>query len=102
MPCRDDRSDNSAYNKLALVEAVLCGTLTVIEKKQDVSVLFDKIDWQEAGVSRQDAETWWENHKEYDKQRKEAEQKEKNRQALVQSAASKLTDEEKKAIGINV
>lgn len=98
MPCRvysDTEERGMAYDKLREVqenlkdlEAILCGVFSVFDescpgggyyKSQGWPVIFldgvlSAVDWEEAGVTREFAEKWWEKHKMSDQERKEREQ----------------------------
>jgi hypothetical protein len=71
MPCYDGREDEDRKERvrqLMKVEATLCGIFSALIKR-DINP-FDVIDWSEVGVSRREAEEWWQHHKELDKERK--------------------------------
>jgi hypothetical protein len=88
-------------------EAALCGVLSAIERvdydkidETRVRALFDQVDWQVAGIKRRTVEIWWHKHKEEDAERRAREAAEKQRETLRHAALSKLTLEERAALGI--
>jgi hypothetical protein len=111
MPCRDggayDREDEYQRKldkkKIAFLEASLCATLTACENmknymRNDFSwSLFDWIDYEKAGIKKEELTGWWLKHKREDAARRK---KEKEKQDLKVSALSKLTEEERKALGL--
>lgn len=90
-------------DKVATLEAMLCATLTQLEKSNngDIVPLLDKIDWAEAGVTRKAFATWWIGHKKADAKRRAKEQAEAAIEANRQSGLAKLTADEIKALGLN-
>ena len=115
MPCRDYYDDHpQAYFKdvtepalkkqIAFAESALCQTLAALEhvdtlvetvspKKGD---FYDWINFKEAGITKKQLVNWHKEHKMLDAQHREQERM----QDLKKSALAKLTDEEKKALGI--
>lgn len=99
MPCYDppEANDNVKYGgRPSRTEALLCAILTLLEEQPFLAGtedVFDIIDWEEAGVSRRWAENWWERHKIDDQKRRE-------KLRAKKSGLSKLTDEEKEALGL--
>lgn len=62
MPCYDPQDDPIAerrYKELFLLRASLCGILSVLENDD----IFDKIDYEKAGISKDELLAWWEKHK---------------------------------------
>lgn len=105
MPCRDPDWDiPKATKRFGLdihdFEAVLCGIFTSLEKYGEKNILLNDIDWDEVGVSRGMVEAWWEGHKREDERRRKKEAAEKRKAELKATALSKLTNEEKEALGI--
>lgn len=87
MPCydaADDSIDNSeirAFRKrIKLLEACLCGVMTVNPK------IVDKIDWKEVGITKEQHMAWWKQHQEEDAKRI-AKKKEKQEKKLKQAKA---------------
>lgn len=104
MPCTGGGPSYSDeyYKERDKFEALLCGILSSVEKSgQQVSSVFNDIDWKEAGVKRGWAEDWWVEHKEEDAERRIREAEEASREAARISALSKLTNAEKKALGLS-
>lgn len=116
MPCRDYYDDNPhAYFKdvsepalkkqISFAESALCQTLVALEKcvielneKNGTNINpMDQIDYSAAGIKRNELIKWWNNHKKLDAKHREEERIKKVRE----DAISKLSDEEKKVLGIN-
>lgn len=109
MPCRDpmdwDDVDRSTRHGMSLsdFEAVLCGVFTAAESGAvtgGLDGLLDVIDWKEAGVQRRMVKTWWRGHKAEDERRRVREAEERRKADLKASALSKLTAEERAALGL--
>lgn len=105
MPCRDEWTEREDlekdYRELALVRASLCAVLSVLEEDDATfAAILKKIDWKEAGVSKREFLSWWTDHMEKDRKRKEQEAKLMREKEILKEALSKLTDEEKKILGI--
>lgn len=70
MPCsssegmgQGDGPDYDARKRLDMVEAILCAVLRATDGFDDhIEGLFDKVDWDRAGVNRIDALRWWHTH----------------------------------------
>lgn len=112
MPCRDyyDEHPEEYYadtiaglrKQVSFAESALCQTLVAFEKfVNDVQGIVDidtlgLIDYKEAGITRSQLEKWWADHKRKDADsRRNREVQEKRKAALA-----KLTDEERKLLGI--
>jgi hypothetical protein len=65
--------------KLARVEAMLCGVLTMIEKCALTDMLAE-VDYKEMGLSKKDVLNWFEQHKHEDRLRREREADSKTRE----------------------
>lgn len=112
MPCRDPNDwqlgkRTSHGMTFEHFEAALCGILTAIEGNDDeeyaqsqIRTLFSRVDWKEAGVPRRLVEIWWYKHKEADRLRAAQEAAEHQKEILRHSALSKLTSEERAALGL--
>jgi len=118
MPCLDPRDHNStsSYNPgtqarqgmtINDFEAALCGLFTAIEKwgndttpEGRLKMMLNKIDWKETGVKRKSVEKWWKEHKAEDAARHKREDAEKRKAELKTSALSKLSPDEREALGI--
>lgn len=119
MPCRDyyddhpekyfkDVTEPALKKQIAFAESALCQTLADFERvltalheaHPDIYELSPKplnhINYTEAGITRKELERWWKQHKKLDAQHREAERLKK----LRASALNKLTEEERKALGI--
>ena len=116
MPCYDDRN-SPVYiyqndiapleRKVAKLEAALCSILSYYDgpwkqefKGKGVPNLLSKLDYEEAGISREWIEQWWVSHQEEDRKRKDKELKSLAKQKAKINALNKLTAEERKLLGI--
>lgn len=107
MPCSNDgaaeayeRERDKEFRRLT---ASLCAILRVAETN-DINLVLGQVDWQEAGVTREWLVGWWAEHKRADEARKIREARERfertQREANRIKALSKLTPEERAALGI--
>lgn len=116
MPCRDfyddhpkqyfkDVTEPALKKQIAFAESALCQTLADFERflkflQKDIHELstqpLDHINYNEAGINRQELEQWWENHKKLDAKLREKERLKK----IKETALAKLTKEERKALGL--
>ena len=87
-------------------QSVLCGILTAAKQKaertgyKEVELLLDEVDWEEVGVKRAHVVNWWKAHQKEDENRRKREAERREKERLRQSAIEKLTDEERKALGL--
>lgn len=108
MPCRVDEDWNprkETRNGMAIAdfEAALCGVFTAVEAGAvagGLDALLDAVDWKEAGVQRREVKTWWRSHKAEDERRRQREAAEKRKAELKATALSKLTVDERAALGL--
>jgi hypothetical protein len=111
MPCRDwNVNDDRAaeHDRLRLVEPALCGVFTAMERQG--GDLFENVlsfvNWREAGVSEESVRHWWKAHKAEDaRQRKNEDRRAKSaaeKKRKREEALAKLTEEERKLLGIKV
>jgi hypothetical protein len=111
MPCRDYYDENpSLYyqntvqelkNQISFAESALCQTLQAFERTVPGSIdIMSLIDFKAAGITREDLATWWIEHKRRDAVAAKAAQAKAEKAKLREAALSKLTAEEKKALGI--
>jgi hypothetical protein len=92
---------------IAAFEAAMCGLFTAIEKSGNdttpegrLKMMLEKVDWGEVGVKRKTVEIWWKKHKAEDEERRARERAARRKEELKASGLSKLTPEEKVALGI--
>lgn len=100
MPCRDSREcylEQKSAKDNQLCQAVLCG---IFSGFSDINLVLKDLDFAEMGVTRQEILDWWEEHKEYDRQRRVGIKRKKERENLKKLALSKLSEEEKKALDL--
>jgi hypothetical protein len=106
MPCRTEETyEERAERRRKTVDvpiAFLCGLLTVLENEDVVDLWLREIDWKEAGITKKEALEWWKEHKAEDELRRKREAKERKENELRISAMSKLTPEERQALGLDV
>lgn len=86
-------------------ESMLCAVLTVLDDGFEshgttfyLGAVLDRVDWQEAGVTRRETEEWWQDHLERDRERRhqEALARERRRQEIL----ARLTPEERELLGL--
>lgn len=106
MPCYDpiksveyiDRRVNGLTAKQ--LDAILCGVLDVdrakVARLKPGQLIWDLVDWVEVGLPRSLAERWRQDHRE----RRWRETAEKRQQLNRRAGLAKLTDAEKKALGL--
>jgi hypothetical protein len=106
MPCRDYDSDAEYFQqrerelktKLDLVTRVACKAMTELERYGVAAAIL---------LRDREVDSWWHRHKELDRaERKKEEEKRKKAEekkrlaAIKKEVLSRLTDDEKKALGI--
>jgi len=76
-------------------DAMLCAVMLSLERDGGMPNVLDRIDGQEAGVSRHAIETWWQEHRIRDAEQRAREAK---RQALERARELGLTEDEIQAL----
>lgn len=105
MPCRDwtvEEEREIERRRSDFFEASLCGIFTFL-KNQPVKVLedvLDNLDYEEMGVTRKELEDWWRAHQREDEKRRKREEAARRKAELKAQALAKLTEEERKALGV--
>lgn len=107
------RVDELELQRLQKVEAILCAICSRFQSIIDAStlntsdtdaifdsVLLSGVDWEEAGVTKEEAQTWWDSYKELDRRRREQEELDRENARKREEALSKLTPEERALLGI--
>lgn len=108
MPCSDGgwsddvRVSRETVQEHNMLEASMCGLLTLLEKEGGIGQWLSGVDWKEAGVKRKTLEMWWKKHKEEDEKRRAKEAAEKRKEELRKTALGKLTAEELEVLGIRL
>lgn len=116
MPCRDyyddyplayfrDVTEPALKKQISFAESALCQAMETIVKLIDEynkehgtnRDAMDQINYTEAGITKKQLEKWWDNHKKLDAKHREEERIKKVRDLAI----SKLTEEEKKVLGVN-
>lgn len=104
MPCNDGGYGNGYAEKQAKwFEALACGIFTQMDKQPIDGLLndiLDNLDYQEMGINRLDVEFWWKSHKSADEKRRAEEAQKAQIEELRILGLSKLTQEERKALGL--
>lgn len=81
-------SAREAQQRATLAARVACEALSLLEQGSYVEVLSEE------------AQVWWAQHKLVDEQRRKSESAEAEKERLREAAISKLSDEERKALGL--
>lgn len=101
MPCRvfyDDHPEDYFRDvtepklkaQISFAESALCGALTALTRLGFDAL--DQIAYGDIGIKKSELKMWWEEHKKLDEKHRQ--------QELKLSALAKLTDEERKALGL--
>lgn len=83
-----------------LLERFICSIFRTAETHDQLEELLKVYPWTEASVSRTDMEDWWKRHKVEDDARIEREKESMKKEQLKKDALSKLSKEEKEALGL--
>jgi 3-deoxy-D-manno-octulosonic-acid transferase len=109
MPCSDGgwndevRVNRDMVKEHNMLEAAMCGVLTVLEgrfKEGSLNELLNMVEWEEAGIKRKTLEMWWKAHKKKDEERRDREDAARRKEELRASALSKLSPAERAVLGI--
>lgn len=111
MPCRDFYDDNpQAYyadtikglqKQISFAESALCAVLKAGDKLcENKSNFYTYIDFDDAGITSKELAAWQKKHRELDEKHRAEEAEKKRVAALKKSALSKLSNEERKVLGI--
>lgn len=109
MPCNDggmyptrteylDRPET--LRQLAQAEAMLCMIMRKLETTPKQIMSFSVEEQEEAGVTVEKLLSWWEDHRYKDAMRRKVEAEKRRDQAKRDAALAKLTDEERKLLGV--
>jgi hypothetical protein len=102
MPCTDGGPSYEQQLDERRVPAALCAILSTLESEVYLSAFLDRIDWTEAGITREWLVGWWAKHKRADAMRRTRDEEHRQRVALQQQAIAKLTPEERRALSGHV
>jgi len=94
IPSKVKTASSNIYCHLDLVPD-LCELITNMNDLQRDRVVYNAYNKQSRELAH-----WWENHQEADRKRIAADMEKADRQSLIESAKSKLTDAERKALGL--
>ena len=105
MPCRDYQDDTANVDRTELtrlfdIEAAFCALATVLEKNNELNNVLTQVDWDEIGITKRQFLRLWNDHKAEDEARREREAAERAKLDKIEQAKAKLTDEEKRLLGI--
>lgn len=97
----NNRNKQQDATKNQLLTQFLCASMSAIEEHcQDIEYFFKNVDFKECGTTVQSLLSWWNEHKKEDIKRREKERNEEEKHKLRLLAISKLTLEERKALGV--
>lgn len=109
MPCYSPEPSEAELTRSANVrgllygkqfEAVLCGVFNMFNNEEDLVFNLEFVDWDEVGISKDLVLSWWENHKEQDELRCKIEEDKRVAAERKLQALSKLSDEDREALGL--
>lgn len=101
MPCFVGRENTeTVYVESGKQTARLCAIFKVLQKNKLLTEILNQVDWKEAGVTKQSTLEWWARHQKEDLRRRQIEREEFLRKQRRNKILSKLTDEEKKELGL--
>ena len=100
MPCADyPPPTQEMIDDKVVPPAALCAILRAVHPDRHY-ILLDNVDWERAGITRYQFDSWWARHQVIDRKRREREQAEAQQRALREQALAKLTPEERKALDL--
>jgi hypothetical protein len=79
---------------------MLCTVLSTLENENELGHFAELFDYKEGGITREQLFKWWAEHKEEDRQRREAARRARELQEKRKAALAKLTTEERKLLGV--
>jgi hypothetical protein len=88
---------NDPFGNVSLLDKhteILCSECKKLTEEEQDSFMYDG-----RNADARKLAAWWERHSEFDKERERREDKKKNHEKLRKQALSKLTKEERKALG---
>lgn len=103
MPCTDGGAPYPPSREEILDEMVPTAALCAFIQALPVPALqklLERIDWKEAGITRDELMEWWRNHQRRDAERKAAAAELNERDRIRKKARSKLTKEELTILGV--
>ena len=100
MPCSDGGPSAEQVREERGTPAVWCAVMRVLEAEGILGRVLDSCDWDEAGVTREEAVGWWAGHKRRDAERRAWEADARRKEELAAHARQKLSPEEREALGL--
>lgn len=79
---------------------MLCAVLSSLERNNTFDLVVQGADWEEAGVPVSSMLAWYKKHKKADRARKIREETARYREDARKTALAKLTDSERKLLGL--
>lgn len=98
MPCGDGGYSYDQERERDGIIASWCAILTVLEEYDKLDDTLNRVDWEEAGITKEEVLGWWAAHKRKDAERRKREKEARDLKALQKRALAKLTPEEKAAL----
>jgi hypothetical protein len=83
MPCHDPIDPFYAEQEISRLRAMVCAVAGALDQQKTLTKLLDSIDWNQAGVTRQEFDDWWSEHQMQDALRLRQEADAKHRQAIA-------------------
>jgi hypothetical protein len=119
MPCRDyydyhpeeyfkSVTEPALKKQVAFAESALCAALAALEHVDSLvetvspkqGDYYNWLNFAEAGISKEELVKWHKRHKILDEKHRSEEREKKRVETLKKSALSKLTEEEKRVLGV--
>jgi len=98
MPCHDGGPSPESMD--VVLDAMLCGIASTLEKQNCLQQVLDSVDWCEVGITRQIFDVWWAEHKQRDSVRRNAEQARRDHKQRRQEALDRLSPEDRRLLGL--
>jgi len=101
MPCTDGGDQRRVeYVENGKQTSRLCAVFTVLEKNGTLDKVLKSADWVEAGVTEASTRQWWERHKNEDRLRRERERVRRLAEAKRKAALSRISETDRKLLGL--
>ena len=109
MPCFSD-IDSDGGNNVVLTHdqwvdtekaaAGLCALISTLEKMGNIEDILSNVDWNLAGITKNEFRNWWTHHRREDEYRRAREEEARIRSEKIRAARSKLSLEEQVLLGL--